>query len=124
MGNETKKFKDILEEYGSADFSQEKELGELEYRKNPRHSLHPPIGAELDLHGQRVRDAILNLKIFIKDCQKRGVSRVLIITGRGEGILREVVGENLAGLKDDGEIRLYKAVVDKSGEAGPFDVKL
>ena len=56
----------------------------------------PPIqSAELDIRGMRAGDAEISLDEFLDHAARDGVSRVRVIHGRGAGVLRSVVRENL-----------------------------
>jgi DNA-nicking Smr family endonuclease len=50
----------------------------------------------LDLHGLRVREALRRTDIFLRREQAAGTVAVRIITGHGEGILKQAIGELLA----------------------------
>ena len=56
----------------------------------------PPIqSAELDIRGMRAGEAEISLDEFLDHAARDGVSRVRVIHGRGAGVLRSVVRENL-----------------------------
>ena len=56
----------------------------------------PPMQtAELDMRGMRAGDAEISLDEFLDHAARDGVSRVRVIHGRGAGVLRSVVRENL-----------------------------
>lgn len=58
-----------------------------------------PIQATLDLHGMTATEAETAMDVFIKNAKKRGLSKVLIIHGKGihtktgESVLRETVAD-------------------------------
>lgn len=47
-----------------------------------------PVGAELDLHGLTVDEALLKLETYLDAAYKAGLRRVWIVHGKGTGILR------------------------------------
>jgi len=53
------------------------------------------IEATIDLHGERLEEAKQIVTNFIDDCLKQGLRLVLIITGKGEGILRDALPDVL-----------------------------
>lgn len=57
----------------------------------PREKKHKSIEASLDLHGLSKENASVRLKIFLDRCIFLGHRRVLVIHGKGSGILRESV---------------------------------
>ena len=116
-------FKKLLDEYGLGNFSREKEIGEVEYVSG-RKKLAVSSGWELDVHGQRVGVALLNIGVFLDDCQKSGVEKVTIITGKGTGVLRQAVKELLEKNKEGWEIKNFELILDSWGEVGGFEVIL
>ena len=59
----------------------------------------PPNHGEptLDLHGLRLREAIKRTDAFLHREQARGTVAVRIITGHGGGVLKQAIGDLLAG---------------------------
>ena len=55
-----------------------------------------PIGEELDLHRLTVDEALPKLDEFLHAAYQAGLYRVLIVHGKGTGILRREVGRSLA----------------------------
>jgi DNA-nicking Smr family endonuclease len=51
------------------------------------------INSTLDLHGHNKTSAKLKFTNFIKDCQKNKQKYILIITGKGKGLIREALFE-------------------------------
>ena len=114
-------FKKLLDKYGLGDFSREKEIGEMEYTPTTKGGSQF-AQRELDVHGQRVGAAILNIGVFLDDCQNVGIKKVSIITGKGAGVLRQAVKELLEKKKEDREIKNCKPILDSRGEVGAFEV--
>ena len=56
-----------------------------------------PIQARCDLHGQTADQARRSVDRFLKDCANRGFRKVLIIHGKGEGVLKGAVISYLEG---------------------------
>jgi DNA mismatch repair protein MutS2 len=69
-------------------------------RNNPRHSFHYDM--EIDLHGKFVDEAIMMIEeiIFASDS-----SSILIVHGRGDGILRRAVRDFLKNNKNVKDIK-------------------
>jgi DNA mismatch repair protein MutS2 len=55
------------------------------------------IPPELDLRGQTADEAIYQVEKYLDDAYLAGLDKVVLIHGKGTGVLREVVGEFLAG---------------------------
>lgn len=72
------------------------------------------VSAQLKLVGQRVDDALPALERFVDDALLHNLSQVEIIHGSGEGILRRVVREFLAG--QSGVTAFYAAPAEQGGE--------
>ena len=66
------------------------------------------VKTELDLRGQTAEEAIGNLGIFIDKCVLNGITEVRIIHGKGTGVLRSVVTEELRHHPNIDEFRLGK----------------
>ena len=66
------------------------------------------VKTELDLRGQTAEEAISNLGIFIDKCVLNGITEVRIIHGKGTGVLRNVVTEELRHHPNIDEFRLGK----------------
>ena len=56
---------------------------------------HPSPGNELQLLGMRAEDALLALERYLDSAQAAGLPYVRIVHGKGSGVLRQVVRENL-----------------------------
>jgi len=56
---------------------------------------HPSPGNELKLLGMRAEDALLALERYLDSAQAAGLPYVRIVHGKGSGVLREVVRQNL-----------------------------
>ncbi|MBE6719852.1 MAG: endonuclease MutS2 [Ruminococcaceae bacterium] len=66
------------------------------------------VTTELDLRGQNAEEALQNLGIFIDKCVLNGMSEVRIIHGKGMGVLRSAVQEELRHHPNILEYRLGK----------------
>lgn len=72
------------------------------------------VSPRLKLVGQRVEDALVKLAPFIDDALLSDLTRIEIIHGAGEGVLRRAVREFLAEQK--GITAFYAAPLDQGGE--------
>ena len=77
--------------------------------------------ARLDLHGHTQDAAYEALTRFLESAQKRGLRRVLIITGRS-GVLREVVPKWLTAPPNRARVESTGAARPADGGAGALDV--
>lgn len=66
------------------------------------------VKTELDMRGQTVDEAIMNLQLFIDKCVLNGMSEICIIHGKGTGALRSAVHEELKHHPNILEYRLGK----------------
>ncbi len=53
------------------------------------------VSTEVDVRGQNLEEALMNVEKFLDDCYLAGVSPVTIIHGKGTGILRSGIGDML-----------------------------
>ncbi|MDD6736393.1 MAG: endonuclease MutS2 [Clostridiales bacterium] len=53
------------------------------------------VSTEIDVRGQTLDEAIMNVEKFIDDCYLAGISPVTVIHGKGTGILRSGIGDML-----------------------------
>ncbi len=53
------------------------------------------VSTEIDVRGQTLEEAIMNVEKFIDDCYLAGISPVTIIHGKGTGVLRQGIGDML-----------------------------
>ena len=53
------------------------------------------VSTEVDVRGQNLEEAIMNVEKFLDDCYLAGISPVTIIHGKGTGILRKGIHEML-----------------------------
>ncbi len=53
------------------------------------------VSTEVDVRGQTLEEAIMNVEKFIDDCYLAGISPVTVIHGKGTGILRQGIGDML-----------------------------
>lgn len=76
---------------------------------------------EIDVRGQELYEAIMNVEKFLDDCYLAGISPVSIIHGKGTGILRKGIGDMLRKHKNVKEYRLGRY---GEGETGVTIVEL
>ncbi len=74
--------------------------------------------AQIMLRKMSVQDALIELDRYLNHCFKEGISKVKVIHGKGQGILRRAVHEYLQDLKTKGElVKDYQlASLDEGGE--------
>ncbi len=53
------------------------------------------VSTEVDVRGQMLEEAIMNVEKFLDDCYLAGISPVSVIHGKGTGVLRKGIGEML-----------------------------
>ena len=68
-----------------------------------------PAG-EINLHGQRVEDALTNVEQFLNDASLGNLEEIRIVHGKGTGILRQAVREYLDG---------HPLVINWASDEGP-----
>ena len=92
-------FSDMLEQYlPDPQEAKQREQAELQTKNRRANSAAQlPIEARCDLHGQTAEQARRSVDVFLKDCASRGLRKVLIIHGKGEGILQQAVVRYLEG---------------------------
>lgn len=76
---------------------------------------------EVDVRGQMLEEAIMNVEKFLDDCYLAGVSPVSIIHGKGTGVLRKGIGEML---KKHRYVKSYRPGRYGEGENGVTIVEL
>ena len=64
------------------------------------------VKSELDLRGQNTEEALANLGIFIDKCVLNGIGEIRIIHGKGLGVLKKAVSEELRNHPNIAEYRL------------------
>ena len=64
------------------------------------------VKSELDLRGQSTEEALANLGIFIDKCVLNGIGEIRIIHGKGMGVLKKAVAEELKHHPNIAEYRL------------------
>lgn len=72
-----------------------------------------PTSYSLDLRGNRGEEAISKVTTFLDNAMSRGLERVEIVHGKGEGILKKMVHEYLATRKDISSFDI--APIDQGG---------
>lgn len=83
-----------------------------------------PIERRIDLHGFSQVQANEALKKFILDCYKDGIRHVLVITGKGQGILKERTREWLLERDMKSFVLKYVTAQQKDGGDGALYVYL
>ncbi len=73
------------------------------------------VSSELDLRGETVEEALMDLDMFIDNALLSGIHQLNIIHGKGTGTLRKAVQEHL---KHHPSIRTYRLGVYGEGESG------
>lgn len=73
------------------------------------------VTTEVDLRGQTVEEALMNLDMFIDNAVLSGVGSINIIHGKGTGVLRKAVAQHL---KSHGNIKTFRLGVYGEGEDG------
>ena len=53
------------------------------------------VSTQIDVRGQTLEEAVMNVEKFIDDCYLAGVSPVTVVHGKGTGILRKGISEML-----------------------------
>ena len=76
---------------------------------------------EVDVRGQMLEEAVMNVEKFLDDCYLAGVSPVSIIHGKGTGVLRRGIGEML---KKHRYVKAYRPGRYGEGETGVTIVEL
>ncbi len=79
------------------------------------------VSTEIDVRGQTLEEAIMNVEKFIDDCYLAGVSPVTIIHGKGTGILRQGITDMLRRSK---YVKSQRAGRYGEGETGVTIVEL
>ena len=71
-----------------------------------------PIDGTLDLHMFQPKDVKSVLSEYLTECRARGILRVTIIHGKGQGVLREIVS---SFLKNSPNVIEFHTPSDASG---------
>ena len=77
--------------------------------------LHPMPGVELDLRGQRVEEVLPRLDKYLDDAFLAGMPFVRIVHGKGTGILRQVVRQQL---RNHPLVKSHRSGEDGEGGSG------
>jgi DNA-nicking Smr family endonuclease len=83
-----------------------------------------PIDARLDLHGLRPGEAREKVGEFLRDKRARGERCVLVIHGKGEGVLRGEVAAWLAQGSASAHVAAFATAVGEDGGQGAVYVLL
>lgn len=76
---------------------------------------------EVDVRGQTLEEAIMNVEKFIDDCYLAGISPVSVIHGKGTGVLRQGIGNML---KKNKYVKSYRLGRYGEGETGVTIIEL
>jgi DNA-nicking Smr family endonuclease len=126
-------FKELFEEKGMRGYDKgEKLYGSPDRDKLESFNFKYPEEPEdkIDLHGQTVEEAKVNLLRFIRDSRARGMRFVIIVPGvgrnspDGKAKLRPMAVQQLNKLQHDHEIRRYETAEPRHGGAGAIYVFL
>lgn len=93
--------------------------GRSVYRTTSR--VDADVKTELDLRGQTVDEALMNLSLFIDKCVLNNISEIRIIHGKGTGALRTAVTQEL---RNHSNIEEFRLGVYGEGENGVTIAKL
>jgi DNA-nicking Smr family endonuclease len=82
------------------------------------------IDAQIDLHGLYLEEAQQKVQLFLLESKKKGLNRVLVITGKGihskqEGVLHKMIPDFIRRLN----FSCISAKINNGGE-GAFEVSL
>lgn len=94
-------------------------IGRSVYRTTSR--ADADVKTELDLRGQTVDEALMNLSLFIDKCVLNNISEIRIIHGKGTGALRTAVTQEL---RNHSNIEKFRLGVYGEGENGVTIAKL
>jgi DNA mismatch repair protein MutS2 len=78
-------------------------------------------GTDLDLRGQTVEEALLEVDRFLDNAVLCGLERMTIIHGKGTGVLRAAVHSHLKGHR---QVKGFRLGVYGEGETGVTVVEL
>ncbi len=104
-----------IKEAKTSDLSSKSSVGGI-YR-----SKTASIAAQIDVRGQLLDDAILNVDKYLDDAYIAGLKQVVIIHGKGEGILREGIQNELKAHK---HVSQYKKGNNNEGGDGVTVVEI
>ena len=79
------------------------------------------VTTSVDVRGQNLEEATMNVEKFLDDCYLAGISPVTIIHGKGTGILKKGIG---AVLKKHKYVKSYRLGTFGEGEDGVTIVEL
>ena len=80
-----------------------------------RRNLAKSVSLELDIRGQNVEDARVQVDLYLDDASLNGLKEVSIIHGKGTGVLRQGVQQFL---KTHPHVKSYRTGTFGEGESG------
>lgn len=83
--------------------------------RNVRSNAERKVTTEVDLRGETVEEALMDLDMFIDNAVMSGIHQINIIHGKGTGALRKAVQQRL---KNHPSVRTYRLGVYGEGESG------
>lgn len=85
------------------------------YRRSPGSATEAmPFAGSLDIRGKRGEESVQLVMRFVDEGLSRGLHRLSIVHGKGDGILRRLVHEHLASRKDVSRFEI--APIEEGGE--------
>ena len=73
------------------------------------------MATEVDVRGQTLEEALMNVEKYLDDCYLAGMTPVSIIHGKGTGVLREGISQML---KKHKRVKSYRLGRYGEGETG------
>ena len=86
-----------------------------------KRNLAKPVSLELDIRGQNVEDARMQVDLYLDDASLNGLQEVSIIHGKGTGVLRQGIRQFL---KTHPHVKSYRTGTFGEGESGVTIVSL
>ena len=100
---------------GQDDAAEKKEALITEGERTDKPVFYPSPGSELKLIGMRADDAQIALERYLDAAQAAGLPFVRIVHGKGSGILRQIVRENLPGMQ---AVKRWEQAMQNEGGEG------